>query len=67
MSELASEDCISDKATAGSGPIRSGPIVVAAPVATTMGKKVRFETSGNRTSSANNTPPTGVLKVAARL
>ena len=40
-------------------------MVVAAPVATTTGRKVRFETSGNRISSANSTPPSGVLKVAA--
>ena len=40
-------------------------MVVAAPVATTTGRKVRLETSGSRISSANNTPPSGVLKVAA--
>ena len=31
----------------------------------TTGRKVRFETSGSRISSANSTPPSGVLKVAA--
>lgn len=50
---------------AGSGPIRILPIVVAAPVAMTTGRKVRFETSGNRISSAKSTPPSGVLNVAA--
>ena len=50
---------------AGSGPISILPMVVAAPVATTTGRKVRLETSGNKISSANNTPPSGVLKVAA--
>ena len=50
---------------AGSGPIKIRPSVVAAPVATTTGRKVRFETSGNRISRANSTPPSGVLKVAA--
>ena len=38
---------------------------VAAPVATTTGRKVRLDTSGSRISSANITPPSGVLKVAA--
>ena len=41
------------------------PNMVAAPVAITTGRKVRLETSGNSISSANNTPPSGVLKVAA--
>ena len=50
---------------AGSGPINILPMEVAAPVATTTGRKVRFETSGNRISRANSTPPSGVLKVAA--
>ena len=40
-------------------------MVVAAPVASTTGRKVRFETSGNSISSANSTPPSGVLNVAA--
>ena len=31
----------------------------------TTGRKVRLETSGRRISSANSTPPIGVLKVAA--
>ena len=52
-------------AKAGSGPISTRPSSVAAPVATTTGRKVRLETSGSRISSANNTPPSGVLKVAA--
>ena len=64
-SEFASESCTSGTAKAGSGPIMIRPIVVAAPVATTTGRNVRLETSGNRISSANNTPPSGVLKVAA--
>ena len=56
---------ISGTAKAGSGPISQRPSVVAAPVATTTGRKVRLETSGSRISSANSTPPSGVLKVAA--
>ena len=50
---------------AGSGPIRIRPSSVAAPVAMTTGRKVRLETSGSRISSANRTPPSGVLNVAA--
>ena len=61
----ASENWTSGTANAGSGPIRIRPIVVAAPVATTTGRNVRFDTSGSRISSANSTPPSGVLKVAA--
>ena len=38
---------------------------MAAPVAITTGRKVREETSGSISSSANITPPSGVLKVAA--
>jgi hypothetical protein len=34
-------------------------------VATTTGRKVRFDTSGSNSSTANSTPPSGVLKVAA--
>ena len=43
----------------------SGRSSVAAPVAMTTGRKVRFDTSGSRISRANSTPPSGVLKVAA--
>ena len=64
-SAWASESWMSGTAKAGSGPISIRPMVVAAPVAMTTGRKVRFETSGNRISSANSTPPSGVLKVAA--
>ena len=56
---------MSGTTNAGSGPISILPMVVAAPVAMTTGRKVRFETSGSRISSANSTPPSGVLKVAA--
>ena len=45
--------------------MRMRPTKVDAAVAITTGRKVRFETSGNRISSANSTPPSGVLKVAA--
>ncbi len=34
-------------------------------VATTTGRNVRFDTSGSSSSTANSTPPSGVLKVAA--
>ena len=34
-------------------------------VATTTGRKVRLLTSGSSSSTANSTPPSGVLKVAA--
>src|ERR1700678_4528036 len=63
--DCASESWMSGTTKAGAGPINIRPMVVAAPVATTTGRKVRFETSGNRISSANSTPPSGVLKVAA--
>ena len=45
--------------------MRMRPSMVAAPVAMTTGRKVRLETSGRRISIANNTPPSGVLNVAA--
>ena len=61
----ASESWMPGMTKAGSGPINILPIVVAAPVATTTGRNVRLETSGSRISSANSTPPSGVLKVAA--
>ena len=61
----AKENWMSETANAGSGPIKTRPMVVAAPVATTTGRNVRFETSGSRISRANSTPPSGVLKVAA--
>jgi hypothetical protein len=63
--DCASVSWRSGTTKAGAGPINILPMVVAAPVATTTGRKVRFETSGNRISSANSTPPIGVLKVAA--
>jgi hypothetical protein len=63
--DWASVSWMSGTTKAGAGPINIRPMVVAAPVATTTGRKVRFETSGNRISSANSTPPSGVLKVAA--
>ena len=63
--ELAGGNRISGTAKAGLGPIRMRPTSVAAPVAMTTGRKVRLETSGSRISSANSTPPSGVLKVAA--
>src|SRR5277367_5031368 len=63
--ELAGGKKTSGTVKAGLGPIRIRPISVAAPVATTTGRKVRLETSGSRISIANKTPPSGVLKVAA--
>ncbi len=65
LKDCARGNWISGTMKAGSGPIRIRPINVAAPVATTTGRKVRLETSGSRISSANKTPPSGVLKVAA--
>ncbi len=50
---------------AGSSPNTSRAIEVAVAVATTTGRKVRFDTSGSNSSTANITPPSGVLKVAA--
>ena len=64
-SACVSENCIPGMTKAGSGPINILPMVVAAPVATTTGRNVRFDTSGRRISTANSTPPSGVLKVAA--
>ena len=63
--ELADGKKTSGTVKAGLGPIRMRPSRVAAPVAMTTGRKVRLETSGSRISMANNTPPSGVLKVAA--
>src|SRR5580693_10255964 len=63
--ELAEGKKTSGTVKAGLGPMRMRPSKVAAPVATTTGKKVRLETSGSRISIANKTPPSGVLKVAA--
>ena len=50
---------------AGSSPNTRRAIEVAVAVATTTGRKVRFDTSGSSSSTANITPPSGVLNVAA--
>jgi hypothetical protein len=63
--ELADGKKTSGTVKAGLGPMRMRPSKVAAPVAMTTGRKVRFETSGSRISMANRTPPSGVLNVAA--
>ena len=65
LNAWAGANWISGTLNAGSGPISMRPTWVAAPVAMTTGRKVRLDTSGNRISRANSTPPSGVLKVAA--
>ena len=50
---------------AGCAPKNNRPMKVAVPVAIATGRKVFTLISGNISSVANNTPPIGVLNVAA--